>query len=63
MNPEEKGDSQEAPAPVPSMDQEAVEPEDLEPDMPLDAYGCFYRDNLETYLTNNPGKSAYGMRG
>lgn len=44
------------------MNPKEVEEEDLEPEMPLDAYGCFYRDNLERYMTNNPSKNEHEMR-
>lgn len=44
------------------MNPKEVEEEDLEPEMPLDAYGCFYRDNLERYMMNNPSKNEHEMR-
>ena len=28
---------------------------DPEPASPLDAYGCFYRDTLDTYMKKYPG--------
>ena len=52
--PEEKSDEHDAPTPPTEVNPKEVEEEDLEPEMPLDAYGCFYRDNLERYMTNNP---------
>lgn len=62
MNPERRSDVADTPAPSVEMNPGAVEMEDVEPEMPLDAYGCFYRDNLETYMTNNPRRNENGMR-
>ena len=61
MNPEERVDAHDTPAATVETNPEEVETEDVEPDMPLDAYGCFYRDNLETYMSNNPRRSGNEM--